>query len=106
MTLHKLRVETECTLRLIYTDLEQLGIEKSLYQTTNYKQTQEIGEAVEFLGYDGLIVPSARWNCEHLVIFPNQLSSIGFRLIILEKIVVDWKVWAEKNKHDIDFLFS
>ena len=39
------------------------------YESVNYHRTQEIGAAVAFLGCDGLMVPSARWDCENLVLF-------------------------------------
>lgn len=38
----------------------------------NLGQTQQIGTAVQFLGFDGLIVPSARWECKNLVLFTNN----------------------------------
>ncbi|RLJ16773.1 RES domain-containing protein [bacterium endosymbiont of Escarpia laminata] len=101
VTLHRLGVETERTLRLIYADLEQLDVEESLYHTTNYERTQSIGEAVEFLGFDGLMVPSARWDCEHLVIFPNQLSDTDIQLVVLEKEIVDWKDWIKDKSYKV-----
>ncbi|MCU7936689.1 MAG: RES family NAD+ phosphorylase [Candidatus Thiodiazotropha sp. (ex Dulcina madagascariensis)] len=39
VTLHRLGVETKRTLRLIYADLEQLGVKKSHYHTKNYERT-------------------------------------------------------------------
>ena len=43
--------------------LKALGVEDSRYREMLYDRTQEIGAAAAFLGFDGLIVPSARWAC-------------------------------------------
>ena len=83
-TLYRLGVATQRSLRLIRADLADLGVSSDLYHTVAYHRTQEIGAAVAFLGCDGLMVPSARWNCENLVIFadnhglgpPNRLARI------------------------------
>jgi RES domain len=70
--LHRLGVSTERRLRLLRADLEKLDIDVAQYHTINYRRTQEIGAAVNFLGCDGLIVPSARWSCDNLVLFTEN----------------------------------
>lgn len=96
ISLHNISITTQRAVRLIIADLEQLGVEKGMYDTVNYQKTQQIGSAVNFLGYDGLIVPSARWNCENLVIFSDN-HSLENDLKVLDSEVVDWKLWAKKN---------
>lgn len=41
------------------------------------RKTQLVGGAVEWLGHDGLLVPSARAPGDNLVIFPNQMEADG-----------------------------
>jgi hypothetical protein len=69
----------------------------SEYNAVNYNETQKIGAAVQFLGCDGLIVPSARWDCENLVVF-NDNHSLDDDLRVIESEEVDWKSWAHDNK--------
>lgn len=95
--LHRIDVATQKTLHLIVVDLEQLGVKMSNYNAVNYRCTQQIGSAVQFLGCDGLIVPSARWDCENLVIFSdNHPLENDLKLVDSEEI--DWKSWARVNK--------
>jgi len=49
---------------------------------------QMIGGAVEWLGHDGLLVPSARSEGTNLVIFPNKQTP-DYRFEILESENID-----------------
>lgn len=90
---HRLGVSTERRLRLIKADLADLDVDMRRFHDVNYHRTQKIGAAVAFLGCDGLMVPSARWACENLVLFTDnhQLSS---RLEVLSAARVDWQAWG------------
>jgi hypothetical protein len=92
-TVHTLKVAAERTLRLLRVDLTALGVPESAYSAINNPRTQEIGAAVEFLGCDGLIAPSARWDCENLILFPESYSFRGSLEPIAEE-DVDWLSWA------------
>jgi hypothetical protein len=70
---HTLTVETTRALRLIRADLAALGVEAERYESINYERTQELGVAVAFLGCDGLIAPNARWSCENLMIYTDNV---------------------------------
>lgn len=95
-SLHRLRVTTRKTLRLIRTDLEKLGISAADYATISHARTQAIGAAIAFLGCDGLIAPSARWQCEHLMIFTDNYDPHDpLEVIATEEI--DWLHWAREN---------
>jgi hypothetical protein len=53
-------------------------------------------DAALFLGFKGLVVPSARWGCTNLVVFtektdPEQLTVIGVPKL------VDWTTWRERR---------
>lgn len=73
-----------------------LGVNSAQYSDVNYLRTQEIGEAVAFLEHDGLRVPSARWTCDNLVLFPlNQ--SFDDKLEFVESDTIDWIAWSEAH---------
>lgn len=90
---HSIGVSTHRTLKLVRTDLSTLGVFEDAYIGVNLRRTQEIGAAVEFLGCDGLIAPSARWDCDNLILFTDNLSdSASLELLSSENI--DWIGWA------------
>ena len=94
MEVHLISASASRTLKLIEAQLWDLGVERSEYTTRNYQRTQEIGAAVEFLGCDGLIVPSARWKCDNLVLFMNQHDIGEETLQLIRSEPVDWKEWG------------
>ncbi len=91
--LHTLGVVARRTLKLVRADLSALGVPEDTYGTMNLKRTQEIGAAVEFLGCDGLIAPSARWPCDNLMLFPNNIGGRS-SVELLSSETVDWSRWA------------
>lgn len=97
MILHSLRVATHRTLRLVRADLETLGLSEQDYPGVNLPRTQDIGAAVEFLGCDGLIAPSARWECDNLVLFPDQMGP-KCSLELLASDLVDWERWGRTRQ--------
>jgi len=97
MALHRLGVSTGNTLRLLRADLTGLDVDWNRYREADYERTQEIGSAVSFLECDGLLVPSARWDCENLVIFTDN-HDYSQRLEVLHTEEVDWVGWARLNR--------
>lgn len=97
VVLHTLRVETARTLRLLRADLASLGVAPDVYSQTNCARTQEIGAAAEFLGCDGLIAPSARWDCNNLMIFPDILAPDAV-LEVVASSDVDWLRWSAEHR--------
>lgn len=91
--IHRISLTAQRTLRLLETDLESLGVDSAEYSSLNYQRTQLIGAEVSFLGFDGLLVTSARWNCENLVLFMDN-HHLENDLRLLESEEVDWKPWA------------
>jgi RES domain-containing protein len=62
--------------------LVELGILERDLTSLDHRACQNVGGAVEWLGNDGLLVPSARADGVNLVIFPNQQKSdYEFRVI-------------------------
>ncbi len=93
---HSLRVVAHRTLRLMRTNLVTLGVPVVTYGAINLVRTQQIGAAVEFLGCDGLIAPSARWPCDNLILFPDRMSVDG-TLAVESSEQVNWMQWATEN---------
>jgi RES domain-containing protein len=93
--LHRISVRTARTLRLAdAAALEPLGVAAARYGDLDYQRTQEIGDAAFFLGFDGLIVPSARWDCQNLVLFTDRFGPGDFAVEAGE--VVDWPAWRRE----------
>ena len=68
--------------------LAALGVDITRYGTASYVQrkieyprTQEVGEAAHFLGFDGIIAPSARYQCLNTVLFDDMIASHGKALV-------------------------
>jgi hypothetical protein len=89
-------VGTTKTVRVIRSDLEALGVDLARYGERDYSRTQEIGSTLAWLGVDGLLAPSARWDCDNLMIFTDN-HLIGERLEPLESSLVEWRGWAEEH---------
>lgn len=94
--LHTMSVSATQTLRLIRADLRDLGVDLVRFGDLDYTLTQEIGSAVAFLGNDGLIVPSARWDCENLILFDDGTLKTKLEPIGLPT-TVDWQSWCRNN---------
>ena len=92
--IHRIAVTADRSLRLKRGDLEQLGVDFTRYHERDYRRCQEIGAAVSFLECDGLIVPSARWDTNNLVLFvENHRLKNELRVVSSEP--VDWLQWAK-----------
>ena len=94
VVVHRLRVVAHRTLRLIRADLKSHGVPETAYEDVNLPRTQEIGAAVEFLGYDGVIAPSARWSCDNLMLFPERMGHDA-TLELVQSETVDWIAWSK-----------
>jgi hypothetical protein len=93
----RLGVSTAKTLRLARASLEELGVDMARYGERDYAHTQNIGAALAFLGLDGLIAPSARWQCDNLMIYQTNHMLLNERLEVIEEEHVEWGVWALLN---------
>lgn len=92
--IHRLRVR--CSKMLILDDLSalaNLGVEQSRYRERTYEKTQAIADAAYFLSFDGLVAPSARWDCMNCVLFTDRLAPADIELIHTEPIAIDWDEW-------------
>jgi hypothetical protein len=98
--IHTLFVTTRQTLRLVdVAALSDLGVEIGSFDQRVYTRTQAIGDAAYFLGFDGLLVPSARWNCQNLVLFMDRINP-NEDLKVEESELVDWSRWRQRIASD------
>lgn len=77
--------------------LQALGLDTARYgqmswqeKEAEYPRSQDIGEATHFLDYDGLLVPSARWNCLNAIIFCDRVQPDALS-IKADHGLVDWQ---------------
>ena len=95
--LHRIRVTTAKTLRLPDLDaMAPLGVDRARYREILYEPTQTIGDAAYFLGFDSIIAPNARWSCNNLILFTDQMALDN--LEVIESSEVDWTEWRKKLK--------
>jgi hypothetical protein len=92
--LHRIRLGTRKSLRLARADLIALGVDWNSYGSPGYERTQAIGAAVARLNCDGLIAPSARWNCENVVVFLTNQSGDEEIAQFVASEEIDWRIWA------------
>lgn len=101
--LHRIAVVTQRTLRLTdKSGLAALGVDMERFAEIDYRnlptRTQEIGDAAYFLGFDSMIVPSARAENDNLVLFVDRLN-IDRDLAVRESTTVDWHSWRRRSSH-------
>ena len=89
-TLHQLEVECDKVLDLSnIDDLGRLGVDVTKYQSLDYSVTSKIASAADFLEFEAMLVPSARYPCSNLVIFSDRPS----RVETINSSTVDWDTW-------------
>ena len=77
---HRVTVKARQTLRFAdLATLGRLGIDVGRYRDREYSRTQAVADAAYFLGFDGLIAPSARWDCLNAVLFTDTNSAWRYR---------------------------
>jgi RES domain-containing protein len=97
---HKLTIVAEAMLHLAdLTSLETLGVETDKYIEREYGKTQDIADAAFFLGFDGLIVPSARWPCANAVLFTERIPPAALALQTTEEDPVNWVEWRKHHRN-------
>ena len=93
--IHKLHVATRRT--LVFEDIAALaavGIDERAFRHGDHAGSRAVGAASYFLEMDGLIVPSARWACTNLVLFPDRTPD-GVVLRVEESREINWPAWRE-----------
>ena len=94
-----IEVRAAATLRLAdLAALARLGVDVSRYGERGYAKTQAIADAAYFLGFDGLIAPSARWPCLNAVLFTDRIPPGNIRHMECETEPVDWAAWRRRTR--------
>ncbi len=96
--LHEIDLTLNQSLKLLDLDaLQNIGLDTSRYGKLSYNEkgveyprSQDIGEAAHFLEFDGLIVPSARYNCLNVVAFCDRVLPASI-MATHDHGIVDWK---------------
>lgn len=95
---HRLSVRLTNSLRLADASaLESLGIAAADYRERRYERSQAIAEAARFLGFDGMVVPSARWKCHNLILFMDRVPPSEIAVKESESELIDWAMWHKKR---------
>lgn len=95
--IYRLEVKTQNTIILENPDaIEELGVRVRDNSDENLHHFQSIGEAAFRLDYDSLLVPSLRWECSNLVLFPELIDPSDIR-VSGDAMEINWPAWAESN---------
>ena len=99
--LYEVKIQSKQTLHLAnMAQLIELGVDEKRYNEMLYERTQEIADAAAFLGFDGVIAPSARWACNNIVLFLSG-SDTGFSVEDLEVVAeapINWRDWIAQHR--------
>jgi hypothetical protein len=96
---HGVRVRARQTLRLAdLATLAELGVDVDRYRERDYSRTQPIADAAYFLGFDGLIAPSARWKCLNAMLFTGRIPAGDIELTGSEPNPIDWNTWRKRRR--------
>lgn len=78
-----------------------LGIEDPLASQLDYSKSQAIGAAAYFLEFQAMLVPSARWPCQNLVLFLDRLD-LNHALAAEEQKDINWPAWRAQAAQTLD----
>lgn len=96
--LHSISVQCKRVLKVpTLEEIAAFGVDAGRFKLREYDRTQEIADAAHFLGFDGLLVPSARWDGANLVLFTDRLAPSEMTLKRSEKRPIDWEAWKKTS---------
>jgi len=95
MRLNHLKISLDNVLVLDVEQLNSLGVDGPLASRLANSRCQAVGEAAYMMDYQGLIVPSARWECNNLVLFVERID-LNEHIELIDMSEVDWPAWKEK----------
>jgi RES domain-containing protein len=78
--------------------LKPLGVDPRTYADRDYAVTSAIASAANFLGFDGLIAPSARWKCQNVMLFTEHAKQSQIALKSQQPDVIDWVEWRARTR--------
>jgi hypothetical protein len=96
--LHAIAVRAERVLQLpALAQLEPLGVDIVRYASFDYAATQAIAAAARFMEFDGMLVPSARYECANLVLFTDR-APMTAQLQAISSEKVNWAQWRSRTR--------
>lgn len=96
---HQVVATSDSLLRLAdFETLKTLGVDTAKYDDREYIHTQAIADAAFFLGFEGLIVPNARWKCMNAVLFTEKLDPTALEVKETEQTEIDWASWRRNQR--------
>jgi len=101
--LYELQVELKQALEVMNVqDLKSFGVDTSRYgalsyveKQLEYPRTQEFAETAHFVGFDGLIVPNARWECLNVIVFCDRVDPEPIE--VSDNGNVNWVEWVRAH---------
>jgi len=97
--MHEVRVSSVRTVQLAdLPTLARLGVGTDRYSHRDYSRTQPIADAAFFLGFDGLLAPSARWRCSSLVLFTDRVAPRQIEVVKSEPQPIVWEEWRKRPR--------
>jgi RES domain-containing protein len=94
---YAIEVQTQRTIRLDSADaLASVGLTQEKLRSRDLSPCQAVGAAARLMEFDGIWVPSMRWNCRNLVLFPDLLSNPK-ALQPQTGLPVNWAAWRERE---------
>ena len=55
-------------------------------------------DAACFLGFDGLIAPSARWPAQNAMLFTDRIAPAELILVESDRKLIDWRAWRKAQR--------
>ena len=98
--LNEITVSLKNVLSLDSGQLAALGMEDPLASRPRDNPGQAIGEAAFMLDFQGLLVPSARWECNLVVFLDHGSFDLGKHLSLKKARGVNWPAWRERTQFD------
>lgn len=96
IALHTLHVAARRAIRITRHDFAALGVDATRFGDLDYWRTQVVGDAIGFLEFDAILVPSARWDCENLVLLQDHLDMSDSPALIRSE-EFSWIDWAKEH---------
>ncbi len=90
-----LELEDISALMAIGMDTSRYGQLSHAERPLEYPRSQEIAEVAHFLGFQGLLVPSARWDCLNVVLFCDASKPDAWGAV-RDHGGIDWTHWNQE----------
>lgn len=96
---HRLKIEAKAALHLAdLPTLAGLGVDVGRYKERDYQRTQEIADAAYFLGFQGIVAPSARSACLNAIIFTDRFAPEEISVEESQPQPIDWSAWRSGKR--------